>query len=83
MQDLSWNAGKKFMGNVDQFLKSLVTFDKDNVPLPCVEKVGHSVPCLPRLVLCLVSRRAAMPGRDVGKGYCVRPFLLGAAAYSP
>ena len=28
----SWNAGKKFMGNVDAFLKSLVNFDKDNVP---------------------------------------------------
>lgn len=28
----SWNAGKKFMGNVDQFLRSLLTFDKDNVP---------------------------------------------------
>ena len=39
LQDLSWNAGKKSMGNVDQFLKSLVTFDKDNVPLVCVEKV--------------------------------------------
>ena len=51
MQDLSWNAGKKFMGNVDQFLKSLVTFDKDNVPLPCVEKVGCSVPWLPNSIL--------------------------------
>ena len=38
MQDLSWNAGKKMMGNVDAFLKSLVSFDKDNVPLQCVEK---------------------------------------------
>ena len=28
----SWNAGKKFMGNVDAFLKSLLNFDKDNVP---------------------------------------------------
>ena len=27
------------MGNVDAFLKSLVTFDKDNVPLNCVERV--------------------------------------------
>ena len=31
-KDLSWNAGKKFMGNVDAFLKSLVNFDKDNIP---------------------------------------------------
>ena len=38
MQDLSWNAGKKFMGNVDAFLKSLLAFDKDNIPLACVEK---------------------------------------------
>ncbi|CAD7696266.1 unnamed protein product [Ostreobium quekettii] len=38
-KDLSWNAGKKFMGNVDAFLKSLLNFDKDNVPVNCVEKV--------------------------------------------
>lgn len=38
-QDLSWNAGKKFMGNVDAFLKSLISFDKDNVPVVCVDKV--------------------------------------------
>ena len=38
-KDLSWQAGKKFMGNVDQFLKSLVNFDKDNTPLNCVERV--------------------------------------------
>lgn len=34
VQDLSWNAGKKFMGNVDGFLKSLLNFDKDNIPGP-------------------------------------------------
>ncbi|KAK9808985.1 hypothetical protein WJX72_007373 [[Myrmecia] bisecta] len=38
-KDLSWNAGKKMMNNVDAFLKSLLNFDKDNVPLVCVEKV--------------------------------------------
>ena len=38
-QDLSWNAGKKFMGNVDAFLKSLQAFDKDNIPIICVDKV--------------------------------------------
>ena len=38
-QDVSWNAGKKAMGNVDAFLKSLQTFDKDNLPVQCVEKV--------------------------------------------
>lgn len=38
-QDLSWNAGKKFMGNVDTFLKSLISFDKDNVCVACVDKV--------------------------------------------
>ena len=38
LQDLSWNAGKKMMGNVDAFLKSLLAFDKDNVPVQCVEK---------------------------------------------
>ena len=27
------------MGNVDAFLKSLMTFNRDNIPLPCVEKV--------------------------------------------
>lgn len=39
VQDVSWNAGKKFMGNVDAFLKSLQTFDKDNLPVACVDKV--------------------------------------------
>ena len=39
---MSWNAGKKFMGNVDSFLKSLQNFDKDNVPLNCVDKVSAS-----------------------------------------
>lgn len=38
-QDISWAAGKKFMGNVDAFLKKLLTFNKDAIPLPCVEKV--------------------------------------------
>jgi dynein heavy chain, axonemal len=38
-KDVSWNAGKKFMGNVDQFLKSLLNFDKDNIPVNCVEGV--------------------------------------------
>lgn len=35
-KDLSWNAGKKGMGNVDAFLKSLINFDKDNIPEICV-----------------------------------------------
>ena len=38
MQDLSWAAGKKSMGNVDAFLRSLLTFNKDAIPLLCVEK---------------------------------------------
>lgn len=38
-RDLSWNAGKKFMGNVDAFLKSLLNFDKDNIPVQCVDRV--------------------------------------------
>ena len=38
-KDVSWNAGKKSMGNVDAFLKSLVNFDKDNVPEKNVEAV--------------------------------------------
>jgi dynein heavy chain len=38
-KDTSWNACKKYMGNVDAFLKSLISFDKDNTPVNCVEKV--------------------------------------------
>ena len=38
-KDVSWNAGKKNMGNVDAFLKSLINFDKDNVPENCVAQV--------------------------------------------
>ena len=37
-KDLSWQAGKKMMGNVNQFLQSLINFDKDNTPLNCVER---------------------------------------------
>ena len=44
-QDLSWNAGKKLMGNVDGFLKSLQSFDKDNIPMICVDKVGTRARC--------------------------------------
>ena len=39
-KDLSWAAGKKMMGNVDQFLKSLIAFDKDNTPENCCAQVG-------------------------------------------
>ena len=35
-KDLSWNAGKKFMGDVGSFLNSLITFDKDNTPANCI-----------------------------------------------
>lgn len=38
-KDLSWAAGKKYMGNVDAFLKSLLNFDKDNVPVICCDTV--------------------------------------------
>lgn len=58
----SWNAGKKFMGNVDAFLKSLLNFDKDNVPggERCALFVRHLVECMegsirlmPQNLLCL------------------------------
>lgn len=39
-QDLSWPAAKRFIGNVDAFLKSLLSFDKENIPMPSVEQVG-------------------------------------------
>lgn len=38
-KDLSWAAGKKFMGNVDAFLKQLLNFDKDNIPVANVDTV--------------------------------------------
>jgi hypothetical protein len=38
-RDLSWAACKKFMGNVDAFLRMLTTFDRDNVPTAAVEAV--------------------------------------------
>ncbi|KFM23536.1 Dynein beta chain, flagellar outer arm [Auxenochlorella protothecoides] len=38
-KDLSWAAGKKFMGNVDAFLRSLLTFNKDGLHVPNVERV--------------------------------------------
>ena len=30
-KDVSWNAGKNYMGKVDQFLEILLTFDKENI----------------------------------------------------
>ena len=51
LQDLSWNAGKKFMGNVDGFLKSLQSFDKDNIPMICVDKVSR---CTETQACCLL-----------------------------
>ena len=33
-KDVSWNAGKNFMGKVDQFLDSLLNFDKENIQDP-------------------------------------------------
>lgn len=40
-KDLSWAGGKKWMGaqSLDAFLKSLINFNKDNVPENCVERV--------------------------------------------
>ena len=38
-QDTSWPAAKRYMGNVDAFLKALLTFNKDDIPLPSVEQV--------------------------------------------
>jgi len=38
-KDLSWNAGKKMMNNVDQFLQGLINFDKDNLPEACCAAV--------------------------------------------
>jgi dynein heavy chain len=32
-KDLSWGAAKKMMGNVDQFLTTLLEFDKDKTPV--------------------------------------------------
>lgn len=31
-KDLSWNAAKKMMGNVEQFMQQLLYYDKDNTP---------------------------------------------------
>jgi hypothetical protein len=62
-KDVSWNAGKKYMGNVDAFLKSLINFDKDHVPEKCVESVEkvHCACCLCNLavkvtVMCCCGR---------------------------
>ncbi|PNW78281.1 hypothetical protein CHLRE_09g403800v5 [Chlamydomonas reinhardtii] len=38
-KDRDWNAGKKMMADVNSFLSSLMNFDKDNVPVVCVEVV--------------------------------------------
>ena len=40
VQDLSWKEGRKLMGNVDTFLKSLMSFDKEHIPIACVERAS-------------------------------------------
>lgn len=35
-KDVSWPAGKKYMGNVDAFLKSLLHFDKVRAGARCM-----------------------------------------------
>jgi dynein heavy chain, axonemal len=52
-KDVSWNAGKKSMGNVDAFLKSLINFDKDNVPAKNVETCEKVSPPSLRLMFVL------------------------------
>lgn len=41
VKDLSWPAAKRWMGDVNALLKSLVAFDKDNVPVSSVDRVEH------------------------------------------
>ena len=83
-QDLSWNAGKKFMGNVDSFLKSLQNFDKDNIPLNCVDKVSIVVapagpPICTQPVLCCRSS-----GADDAEGlYQVEKDYISNAGFAP
>lgn len=38
-RDLSWAAGKRFMGNVDAFLRALQNFNKDGLPASVVKRV--------------------------------------------
>ena len=42
-KDLSWGAAKKLMGNIDQFLNSLVSFDKDNTPVIACEWIEKNL----------------------------------------
>jgi dynein heavy chain len=42
-KDLSWGAAKKAMGNVDQFLNTLLAFDKDNTPVTACEWIEKNL----------------------------------------
>jgi dynein heavy chain len=42
-KDLSWPAAKKLMANVDQFLNTLVNFDKDNTPVVACEWIEKNL----------------------------------------
>lgn len=46
-KDQSWNACKKYMGDVNSFLNSLVSFDKDNTPANCVAQCEKDFLSLP------------------------------------
>jgi dynein heavy chain len=42
-KDLTWGAAKKMMGNVDQFLNTLLSFDKDNTPVAACEWIEKNL----------------------------------------
>ena len=72
MQDLSWAAGKKSMGNVDAFLRSLLTFNKDAIPLPCVEKCEKDY----------ISNRPSMPPTSAPNQALLQGSVVGSSTYA-
>jgi dynein heavy chain len=42
-KDLSWNAAKKQMGNLDQFLNVLLTYDKNNAPVAACDWIEKNL----------------------------------------
>ena len=60
-KDLSWNAAKKMMGNVDKFLVELQNFDKDNTPENCVERCEKEFLSNPNFIPALPAMRYGAP----------------------
>ena len=66
-KDLSWNAGKKLMGNVDAFLKSLIAFDKVRAAAAVSAAAGRLAGAVRGGTRCRLPLAPSAPSADHGR----------------